>query len=50
MSKDARRTPRSIASRTDAADYAYLKASRGHELLCCLAPSHGSLAVTKMWQ
>ena len=48
MSKDARRTPRSIASCTDAADCAYPKASRGHELLCCLAPSHGGLAVVKM--
>lgn len=37
------------SGRIDAAEHTYLKASRGHELLCCLAPSHGSLAVTKKW-
>lgn len=48
MANNTRRTPRSIASRIDAADHVYLKASRGLEFQCRLAPSHGIPEVTKM--
>ena len=48
MANNTRRTPRSIASRIDAADHAYLKASRGLEFQCRLAPSCRIPEVTKM--
>jgi len=48
MAKNTRRTPRSIASRIDAANHAYLKASRGLEFQCRLAPSCRIPEVTKM--